>query len=227
MSTLIRAVRPPEESARSFAYRVLLLYITELFFQPGERLVEAEIAAQLGVSRTPVHDTFLQLTHEKLLSTGPRSAYVSLLDAENIRQLSWMYRTTGCAVLDRLFTVRPTTAALEPLEHCVLAEYEMLASGSLTHAARLNREFYGCLFELAGYRPVYQALGRAGSDLYRLYRLNEDAETWSYIVGQHAALVQSLGMRRHEDACVAFLHQFDSVEPMLEACRRRVPQYFA
>ncbi|MGN0975308.1 MAG: GntR family transcriptional regulator [Gemmiger sp.] len=226
MSTIIRAVRPPEEPARSFAYRVLVFYISELFFQPGERLVESEIAAQLGVSRTPVHDTFLQLSHEKLLTVGPRSACVPLLRPDNVRQLCWMHRTTGIAVLDQLFTHRPATSALEPLERCVAAEYDMLASGSLANAARLNWEFYAELYKLAGYYPVYRALYRAGSDLYRLYRLSEDRASWQYITDQNALLVQALGMHNHEDACVALTRQFDLVEPMLEDCRRRVPQYF-
>ena len=101
MSTMIRAVRPPEESARAYSYRVLVMYICEMFFLPGERLVEADIAAQLGVSRTPVHDTFLQLIHEKMLCTGPRSVYVPLLDPENIRQSVWMLRTTGVPRCER------------------------------------------------------------------------------------------------------------------------------
>lgn len=226
MSTIIRAVRPPEESARAYSYRVLVMYICEMFFLPGERLVEADIAAQLGVSRTPVHDTFLQLIHEKMLCTGPRSVYVPLLDPENIRQSVWMLRTTGLAVLDRLFTMHLSTDAFEPLEHLVVEEYEMLSRGALSGAAKLITQFHQQLFALADYPLAFQALGRASADLYRLHRLNEDRAVLGRIVGAHAALVQALGTRRHEDACMALMREHDEMEPILQACRQRRPQYF-
>ena len=36
MFPTIRTVRAPEESARAYVYRILSLYIRELFLHPGE-----------------------------------------------------------------------------------------------------------------------------------------------------------------------------------------------
>ena len=65
MFTTVRTMRAPEESARAFVYRVLSLYIREMFLRPGEKLVETDVAQALQVSRTPVHDTFARLEREK------------------------------------------------------------------------------------------------------------------------------------------------------------------
>ena len=67
MQTDVRSVRAPEESARAFVYRVLSTYIKEMFLHPGEKLAETDVAAELQVSRTPVHDTFSRLEREKML----------------------------------------------------------------------------------------------------------------------------------------------------------------
>ena len=44
MFTTVRTMRAPEESARAFVYRVLSLYIREMFLRPGEKLVETDVA---------------------------------------------------------------------------------------------------------------------------------------------------------------------------------------
>lgn len=226
MSTVIRAVRSPEEPARAFAYRVLALYIEELFFLPGEKLVESEIAAQLGISRTPVHDTFVQLSREKLLSLEPRGAFVPPLSADSVRQLAWMHQTVGTAVLETLYNLHPPISALEPLERCAAEEYAALTNGSLVRMAHSNRLFYGELYKLAGYVPVYRALCGCGSDLYRLYRLADDRTLWQFTVDQHAALVQALALHHFEDARDALNAQFDLIEPLLQEWQRRLPRYF-
>lgn len=71
MQTDIRSVRASEESARAFVYRVLSAYIREMFLHPGEKLAETDVAAELQVSRTPVHDTFSRLEREKMLRSVP------------------------------------------------------------------------------------------------------------------------------------------------------------
>ena len=84
MQTDIRTVRASEESARAFVYRVLSTYIREMFLHPGEKLAETDVAAELQVSRTPVHDTFSRLEREKMLRPVPRGAVVPPLSADTI-----------------------------------------------------------------------------------------------------------------------------------------------
>ena len=109
MFTALRAVRAPEESARAFVYRILSTYIREMFLRPGEKLVETDVAQELRVSRTPVHDTFARLVREKMLRPAPRGAVVPPLNADAIGQYIWMYRTTCIAVLGELYNNRPAS----------------------------------------------------------------------------------------------------------------------
>ena len=164
MQTDVRSVRAPEESARAFVYRVLSTYIKEMFLHPGEKLAETDVAAELQVSRTPVHDTFSRLEREK----------VPPLNTDMIRQTVWMHRTVSQAVLGELYNHRPTT--LEPLEHCVAAELEALQGGAIIKMARLHLEFHRTLYSMAGREPVMDVLERNSGDLYRLLRMMESAD---------------------------------------------------
>lgn len=224
MFPTIRTVRAPEESARSFVYRVLSMYIREMFLHPGEKLVETDVAQALQVSRTPVHDTFSRLIRERMLRAAPRGALVPPLDPDVILQLIWMYRTTTVAVLGELYNNRP--ASLEPLEHSVADQYQALQSGSTVQLARLERAFLTQLYLLAGRMPVLQALESTGVDLYRLLRMMDDERMWHYIVDCHAELVQALAMRDHEAAVKAVNAEYDLFRPLLEECQYRFPHYF-
>lgn len=224
MLTTVRAVRAPEESARSFVYRVLSMYIRELLLQPGEKLVETDVAQLLQVSRTPVHDTFSRLARERMLRPVPRGAVVPPLDPDTILQLIWMYRTTGVAVLGELYNNRP--ASYDRLQRCVDRQYEALRSGSLLRMPRLEHEFLAELFRLSDRLPVLGAMGSVGGDLYRMLRMLEDARMWKYIVNRHADLVRALEAHNHEDAVAALDAEFDLLKPLLEECEYRHPGFF-
>ena len=224
MFTTVRTMRAPEESARAFVYRVLSLYIREMFLRPGEKLVETDVAQALQVSRTPVHDTFARLEREKMLCSVPRGAVVPPLDPAAITQLIWMYRTATLAAMGELYTSRPAT--LEPLERCVAREYEALRGGALLQMARLEQEFLTELYRLADRLPVLGALRSTGPDLYRLLRLLEDRRMWGYIADRHAGLVQALALRDHDAAAAALDAEYDLFEPLLAECRYIRPDYF-
>jgi DNA-binding GntR family transcriptional regulator len=58
-------------------------------FQPGEALSEITLAAELGVSKTPVREAFLQLKNEGLVDIQPqRGTFVFQMSSEQIRQLT-------------------------------------------------------------------------------------------------------------------------------------------
>src|SRR3954462_1762883 len=58
------------------AYDVVRAEILEGRLPGGLLLSEVEVAARLGVSRTPVHEAFLKLQAEELLELAPRRGAV-------------------------------------------------------------------------------------------------------------------------------------------------------
>jgi DNA-binding GntR family transcriptional regulator len=71
---------------RDQVYERLLERIFTGEFAPGTRLKDTEVAAMIGVSRTPVRESLLQLTHEGFLTNPPgRGFTVSELDPAEVR----------------------------------------------------------------------------------------------------------------------------------------------
>lgn len=69
-------------------YETLWKQIVEGERLPGERLIDAELVDELGVSRTPIRHALYQLQQARLIeaSTG-RGFHVVLFDAEDVREL--------------------------------------------------------------------------------------------------------------------------------------------
>jgi DNA-binding GntR family transcriptional regulator len=82
-------------------------------FQLGEALSEITLAAELGVSKTPVREAFLQLKNEGLVDIQPqRGTFVFQMTQEQIRQLT---------VLRELLEVQALRIAME-IDHTALSE---------------------------------------------------------------------------------------------------------
>ena len=64
--------RLANEKASEYAYRYLRKNIIGLEFTPNSRICEADIAKELGLSRTPVREALLELVKNKLVVVYPR-----------------------------------------------------------------------------------------------------------------------------------------------------------
>jgi DNA-binding GntR family transcriptional regulator len=92
MATSLRTINRPR-SLSDQVYLTLREYLRSGQLRGGQALQEATIAAQLGVSRTPVREVFARLASEGLLDSDGRSFIVPALsrsDIEDIYELRLM-----------------------------------------------------------------------------------------------------------------------------------------
>ena len=60
------------ETSRDYALRVIRENIIRLELAPGSQISENELAAQLGLSRTPVREALLALSHVRIIESYPQ-----------------------------------------------------------------------------------------------------------------------------------------------------------
>jgi DNA-binding GntR family transcriptional regulator len=114
---------------RDQVYEHLLKRILTGDCRPGTRVKDTDLSGALGVSRTPVRETLLRLTHEGLLDNPPgRGFTVTRLDMTEIREaypILWTLEALALSlaaplpreVLDRLdnLNARLSRIAAEPM----------------------------------------------------------------------------------------------------------------
>ena len=70
------------------AYQALKTAIRDNVFPPGHQAAEPEIARQLGMSRTPVHEAIIRLQEEGLVQVLPRRGIlICPISADDMREI--------------------------------------------------------------------------------------------------------------------------------------------
>ncbi|MBE6117695.1 MAG: GntR family transcriptional regulator [Solobacterium sp.] len=86
MPVPVKPNNEPRLSARQQVYNTLLAWITDGTLQPGEKILDSEIAAYFSMSRTPVREALQMLADQKLIDILPsRGSVVSQIDPKEIR----------------------------------------------------------------------------------------------------------------------------------------------
>lgn len=126
------AVQPIAQSLEDHAYRELRNMIMCGTLTSGQKLVQEELAAQLGVSRTPLRSAIAQLERDNFISVTPRGeSYVREFSPERIANLFEIR-----AVLEGL-TCRLVAPKMAPKNVAYLRSLMSIPAGSLESAEGL------------------------------------------------------------------------------------------
>lgn len=160
MSKVLALRAGPQAEATSLveeAYQALKAAIRDNVFPPGHQAAEPEIARQLGMSRTPVHEAIIRLQEEGLVQVlSRRGVLICPISVEDMRE-----------IYDVLIAVEGMAAALlagsagdvavpaaEALERETDAMAQALAQGELREWAAADERFHQLLTERCGNRRL-------------------------------------------------------------------------
>jgi DNA-binding GntR family transcriptional regulator len=143
--------------------------------RPGDRLKEAEIAQEAGISRGPVREALQQLVGEGILVNVPhRGTYVALWSKSDVIE-TYGLRALLESYAARLAMKRMTEEEKAELGSIVERMYTRAREGDAVGLSELDRRFHHRLFELSGNAPLRRIL----RDLWRRIGMmvNFDATT--------------------------------------------------
>ena len=93
--------RLPRETGRDYALRTLKDNIVRLALKPGSLVSENELAAEMGLSRTPVREALIELSKVKIVEIYPqRGSAIALIDCHMVEEAGFMRRVLECAVIE-------------------------------------------------------------------------------------------------------------------------------
>ncbi|MFE0133746.1 GntR family transcriptional regulator [Streptomyces sp. NPDC059037] len=135
---------------RERVYEALLELITTRALQPGQHLVESELAGHLGVSRQPVREALQRLNTEGWVDLRPaQGAFVHEPTEEEADQLLTV-RTLLEAEAARLAAANTGTAGITALEELCAKGEQAVADGDVDLVVTTNAAFHAKVMELAG-----------------------------------------------------------------------------
>ena len=175
---------------RDDVYRRLRDAIVDGTFEPGEQLKDLELAAWLGVSRTPVREALLRLAQSGLVLAQPgRSTAVSTLDSREIRDA----RDVVAAMHE--VAVREAVAGLTEADLAAMRDANRrfaaaLLAGDVDAALRADDELHGVLVTIAGNRALATVLEQFTPTLRRAERLRFGSLRGQASVARHDELIR-------------------------------------
>jgi len=121
-------------------------------FKPGDRLKEADVAAQLGVSTIPVREAFGQLEREGLVTNHPRRGKsVRALTEQDLYDLFRLRASLESIAYEMIHENGGLSAkVLDALAVNLKEERQALDSAELGQAAKLDLAFHDLIYREAG-----------------------------------------------------------------------------
>ena len=178
---------------RDVVFQTLREAILRGDLQPGERLMEIQLANRLGVSRTPIREAIHMLEQEGLVVTIPRKgaevAKMTLKDMEDVLEI----REALDVLAAQLACGRITEEGLAELKD-KKKDFELsLKSADVKQIAEADVRFHDVIYEATGNPKLVNLLNNLREQIYR-YRVEylKNAQNYPGLLEEHEAIYHAL-----------------------------------
>ncbi len=167
--------------------------IATLKLKPGDRISEAEIASQFGISRQPVRDAFSRLANQDLLLIRPqRATEVKRFSVRAIEKARFIRASIEKEVLCRAAEFCDAKGA-EQLNEALLAQQKFVKHGDFETFGPLDYGFHKLLCDVAKVDYAYEVILEEKAKVDRLCMLAQDKEQrLPDLVEDHRAIAEAV-----------------------------------
>lgn len=197
---------------RDIVFEHLRAAIVTGALKPGERLMELQLAEDMGVSRTPVREAIRKLELEGLVSMiARRGAYVSDLSIRDIAE-TFEVRAALESLAAGLAAERIVPEELEQLERVLVEIGTCEQQGTIERMVELDEEFHALLFSATRNSRLSQIISNLREQIARFRRsslstpgrikavFNEHKSIVEAISDRNSSLAQALAREHIENA---------------------------
>jgi DNA-binding GntR family transcriptional regulator len=214
-------------SASRRVYLCLRQRIVEMSMLPGERIVEREIAKELGISRTPVHEAVQRLADEALVEVLPRSGtFVARIPLDALEEAMLVRNALETAIIEKA-AQRASADGVARLRAILEEEEAAVEANDLRAFHRSDEQFHAALAELSGYPGVWPIILQAKTQMDRYRQLTLPLEgRMRGVLDEHRTVVDAVESGDPAQAVEAMREHLDHVLPVLEMTRKLRPEFF-
>ncbi len=190
--------------------------------RPGERMMEIQLAEEMGVSRTPVREAIRKLELEGFVVMVPRKgAYVAGISLKDINDV-FEIRAALEALAAGLAAERMTEDELEQMERLLVRKAEIIENNDLESIVEVDTDFHATLYKASRNERLIQILSNLREQIQR-FRTTSLAVPGRMkdALEEHRKMVEALSERNVTLAqSLATEHIENAENVMLEALRR-------
>jgi DNA-binding GntR family transcriptional regulator len=176
--------------SRLAVYNELRRRVVGLELAPGAPLSENELAAELGVSRTPVREALIMLAQDDLVQVFPKiGSFVARIDAHRVADAQFVREAVEIASLDDVPAV-PDPVLVAALRDTLAQQAG--AEGDPRAFFALDEQFHQGLLGLGGHEGTWPAVLSAKVHLDRARRLGLYERSLRDVTCEHTGVLDAL-----------------------------------
>ena len=186
---------------RDVVFKTLRQAILKGELEPGERLMEIQLAERLGVSRTPIREAIRKLELEGLVLMIPRKgAEVAKISESNLRDVLEVRRSLEELAID-LACQRITEEELDELNKAEVDFKAAIENGDAMQIAQTDESFHEIIYNSTKNQKLVQILNNLREQMYR-YRMEymKDKRMYKLLIDEHDAIRKAIKKKDKEKA---------------------------
>jgi DNA-binding GntR family transcriptional regulator len=208
-------------------YELLRDMMVSLALPPGTALIRSELAAQYGVSQTPVRDALMRLEEEGLVDVIPQAGTrVSKIDLTKAGQAHFLRRAIELEIVRDL--AASANAALVPRLRNLLAQQRaQLDMEDFESFAATDQEFHRELYAAANVLELWHLVRSRSGHIDRLRRLHLPAVGKAQrVLSDHTLIVDAIEAGDGTEAQRRLRDHLSGTLGQVEEIRVRHPEFF-
>lgn len=214
------------ESNRDYAFRVIKDNIINLEIKPGIMISEQDIAEELEISRTPVHEALQELSRTKIVDIMPqKGCRVSLIDMNLVNEAVFMRLTIESAITQEACNLA-TEKDIEALEENVILQNFYKTSGNFDKMMDLDNRFHEKMYQITDKMQCLYMVRLMNIHFDRLRELTLETGTMDRIIEDHKAILQAIKSKNPEQAKEVLQSHLNHLYIDEKAIRKSHPDYF-
>lgn len=201
--------------------------IVTLDLLPGDKISEAEIAAQFNVSRQPVRDAFSRLENLDLLLIQPQKATeVKRFSLHEITKSRFVRASVEAEVLRRAAkAATPADGAL--LDACLAQQAHVVADGNYEDFGKLDYEFHKALCKVARVEFAFEVIAFEKASVDRLCTLSlSKGDRMAELLVDHEQIADRIMAGDVDGAVEAGMLHLSRLDATIETIFEGNPDYF-
>jgi DNA-binding GntR family transcriptional regulator len=184
--------------------------------KPGERLMEIQLADELGVSRTPVREAMRKLELEGYVIMLPRrGTYVANISIRDINEV-FEIRTTLDALASGLAAERITEEELEQLERLLVSIGKNIETRNMKKVVEDDMEFHDILYKASRNQRLVGIISNLREQMTRFRSMSMSYPgRLKKTLEEHSRLVEAIAQRDVELAQKLAVEHMENSEQTL------------
>ncbi|GAV22801.1 GntR family transcriptional regulator [Carboxydothermus pertinax] len=208
---------------RELVFETLREAIINGVLKPGERLMEVQLAEELGVSRTPVREAIRKLELEGFVVMIPRKgAYVAGISLKDVADV-FEVRAALESLAAGLAAERITDEEIEELERVLVQQQNLADSDRLEDIIKVDTDFHDVLYRASRNERLIQIVSHLREQIqrFRTASLSQPGRM-RIALEEHKEIVEAIAERNVEKAqALAREHIENAEQSMINGLKER------